>query len=263
MQATLNRWLDNAIEFLPTLLLIAVILLLTRFAARRSQGWVRRAVERTQAPAEVADLLSRLLSIVILAIGTLLVLGQLGLDRAVLSFIASLGIAGIIIGFALQDIVKQFAAGVLLLMLRPFRVGDEVKIGAFTGRVMEVQLRATVLKTVNGDEVLIPNADVYGTAIVNQSRYEVRRHDIAVTLPPETDLARARAALALAIADVPGIAAHPAPAVVATGLDGQSAKLEVRFWVDERASSAETVKTGAIAAIRRALAAGQGEGVTG
>jgi len=253
MQSILDRWLAGAVAFLPTLIFIAIILLLTRFVSRRSRDWVLRATERTQAPPEIVDLLGRIVRFVVLALGLLLVLDQLNLSGPVLGFVASLGIAGIIIGFALQDIVKQFAAGVLLLMLRPFRVGDEVAIGAFRGRVMQVQLRATVLKTAGGDEVLIPNADVYSTAIVNQSRYDLRRHELALTLPPEADLARARAAIAQALAGVPGVAANPAPAVIATGLDGQSVKLEVRFWNDRVGNSEDTVVTGVVAAIRRAL----------
>jgi small-conductance mechanosensitive channel len=259
MQSILNRWLDNAIAFLPTLLAIGVILILTRIISRRTQGLVLRMTERTQAPPEIIDLLGRLARFVVLAIGLLLVLERLNLSGPVLGFVASLGIAGIIIGFALQDIVKQFAAGVLLLMLRPFRVGDEVKIGAFEGRVTQVQLRATVLKTINGDEVLIPNADVYSTAIVNQSRYTLHRHDIALTIPPEADLGRTRSTITQAIAEVPGIAANPAPSIVATGLEGQAAKLEVRFWTDGQGNSAETVKTGVIAAIRGGLARAEGE----
>jgi len=133
----------------------------------------------------------------IVALGILLALDRLGWSQAALSFLAGLGIVGIAIGFALQDIVKQFAAGVLLLMLRPFNIGDHVKIGVFEGQVMQVQLRATILKTVNGDEVLIPNADVYTTAITNTSRYRLRRHDIPLSLPPTTDLTQGRYAMAL------------------------------------------------------------------
>jgi small-conductance mechanosensitive channel len=254
MSETLAGWYDNIIGFVPTLALIGIILIVTLVASRRTQAFVRRFTERTQAPAEIIDLLARAARLAVLAVGAILVLGQLGLDQAVFSFIASLGIAGIIIGFALQDIVKQFAAGVLLLMLRPFRVGDQVKIGAFEGRVVEVQLRATVLKTVNGDEVLIPNADVYSTAIVNHTRYDLQRYDIPLTLPPEADLARARAAIAQAIAGVPGVLANPPASVMATGLDGQLVKLEVRFWVSENGNNQDTVRTGVVAAIRRALA---------
>jgi small conductance mechanosensitive channel len=227
--------------------------------SRRTQGLVRRLSSRTAAPPEIVDLLGRLGRFVVLALGLLLILDQLHLSGPVVGFVASLGIAGIIIGFALQDIVKQFAAGVLLLMLRPFRVGDDVKIGEFEGRVMEVQLRATVLKMVNGDEVIIPNADVYSTAIVNQSRYDLHRHDLALTVPPEADLAQTRAALAQALAGVPGIVADPAPSLVATGLDGKATKVEARFWSRKAGSDAELVMTEAVAVIQRALAVGEAE----
>jgi small conductance mechanosensitive channel len=249
----LDHWYTNTVNYLPNLILIAVILLLTIVVSRRTQGLVRRLSGRTQAPAEIVDLLGRIARFAVLLVGLLLVLDRLNLSGAVLSFVAGLGIAGIVIGFALQDIVKQFAAGVLLLMLRPFRVGDQVKIDDFEGRVVEVQLRATVLKTAGGDEVLIPNADVYSTAIVNMSRYNLRRHTIALSVPPETDLARGRAALIQALSGIPGIAPDPPPSIVATGLDGQAVELELRFWIDERASNPETVTTGVIAATRRAL----------
>jgi small conductance mechanosensitive channel len=253
MIATLKEWSQNTFDFLPSLLLIALILLATRIIARRTQGLVQRLAGRTQAPPGVVDLLGRLARFGIVALGALLVLDRLGWSQAALSFLAGLGIVGIAIGFALQDIVKQFAAGVLLLMLRPFHIGDHVKIGVFEGQVTQVQLRATVLKTTNGDEVLIPNADVYTTAITNSSRYQLRRHDIALTLPPTTDLTQIRATLIQAVGTVPEVNTNPAPALVATGMEGQSPKLEVRFWVDERAGDADTVKTAVVMAIGRAL----------
>src|SRR5262249_3279177 len=161
------EWYQHTFDFVPNLLLIALIVATTLIISRRTQGLVQRLVGRTQAPPGVVDLLGRLARIGILALGLTLVLQQLGWSQAALGFLAGLGIVGIAIGFAIQDIVKQFAAGVLLLMLRPFSIGDNVKIGTFEGHVTQVQLRATVLKTANGDEVLIPNADVYTTAITN------------------------------------------------------------------------------------------------
>jgi small-conductance mechanosensitive channel len=248
-----ERWYIDVITSLPNLLLIAVILVLTIVVSRRSQGVVRRLSARTQAPREIGDLLGRMVRIGVLLVGVLLVLTQLGFGQAVISFVAGLGIAGIIVGFALQDIVKHFAAGVLLLMLRPFRIGDEVRIGQFTGRIVDVQLRATVLKTEGGDEVLIPNADVYNSAVVNMSRYDLHRHSVVLQVPDDLDLERARAALVHALGDVPGVVGNPQPSVVATGLDGTAATIEARFWVDERVASSSIVTTEVITTARRAL----------
>ena len=249
----LTDWYTRTVQFLPNLIAIAIILLFTIILSRRSQSFVRHFSERSQAPPEIIDLFGRAARFAVVALGMLLVLDRLNLSGAVLSFIAGLGIFGIIMGFALQDIVKQFAAGVLLLMLRPFRVGDDVKIGNFEGRVLQVQLRATVLKTDGGDEVLIPNADVYSTAIINASRYDLHRHSITRAVPPDADLARTRAALTQALGSVPGVASNPPPTIVATGITDTTVQLQVRFWVDERANSPDIVTTGVIAALRRAL----------
>jgi small-conductance mechanosensitive channel len=138
-------------------------------------------------------------------------------------------------------------------MLRPFRIGDEVRIDTFVGRVVDVQLRATVLKAENGDEVLIPNADVYNGTIINMSRYDLHRQAITVQVPEDIDLGRARAALTQALGAVPGVASDPQPIVVATGLDGAAVTIEARFWVDQRSNSPDVVTTGVIAAARRAL----------
>ena len=254
IETILRDWSDAVVRFLPNLLLIALILVATIIVSRRSQGLVARLAGGTQAPREIADLLGRMTRISILLLGAVLALGQLGFGQAVLSFVAGLGIAGIVIGFALQDIVKHFAAGVLLLMLRPFRIGDEVRIGAFEGQVQDVQLRATVLKTTVGDEVLIPNADVYNSAIVNFSRYDLRCYSVSLKVPAGLELESARTALERTLGEVSGVAHTPPPSVVATGLTDTAATVELRFWVDERKHAADAVRTAAIAAALRALA---------
>jgi small conductance mechanosensitive channel len=253
-QVIVREWYETLVRSLPNLLLIALILVATIVVSRRSQGLVAGLAGRTQAPREIADLLGRMVRIGVLLIGVMLALGQLGFSQAVLSFVAGLGIAGIMIGFALQDIVKHFAAGVLLLMLRPFRIGDQVRIGAFEGHVQDVQLRATVLKTTAGDEVLIPNADVYNSAIVNLSRYDLHRHSVKLEVPSSLDLERARVALEHAPGEVPGVVANPPPSVVVTGLSGTATTVELRFWVNERAHTPSAVTTAVVAAARLALA---------
>src|SRR5262249_12391858 len=131
MGAKFQEWYQHTFDFVPNLLLIALIVATTLIISRRTQGLVQRLVGRTQAPPGVVDLLGRLARIGILALGLTLVLQQLGWSQAALSFLAGLGIVGIAIGFAIQDIVKQFAAGVLLLMLRPFRISHNVHIASF------------------------------------------------------------------------------------------------------------------------------------
>ena len=260
LQTIMRDWSEAVVGFLPNLLLIILILIVTIVVSRRSQRLIARLAGTTQAPREIVDLLGRAVRIGVLMLGVMLVLGQLGFDKAVYSFVAGLGIAGLVIGFALQDIVKHFAAGVLLLILRPFRIGDEVRIGAFVGHVQDVQLRATVLKTDDGSEVLIPNADVYNSAVVNLSRYGLHRHSVSLKAPAGSDLDRVRAVLERTLGDTPGVTDNPSPSVVATGLADSSATVELRYWVDERTHPPDAVKTAVIAVALQALAQGEGNG---
>jgi small conductance mechanosensitive channel len=254
LHALLLRWFTALVDFLPNLFLIALILLLTRVIARRVEGFIGRLTSRTFAPREVSNILGRSAHIAVLLIGALLVLGQLGLTSAVMSFVAGLGIAGIIIGFALQDIVKHFAAGILLLMLRPFRIGDQVRIGSFVGHVEDVQLRATIIRTVEGNEVLIPNADVYNSAIVNQTRHALHRHVLDLQLTKEQSFEQAQGLLIQAVSSIPGVAQNPAPQVLATALATQQITVQLHYWIDEHATAPETTTTAVIVAVQRVLA---------
>lgn len=248
----IDQWYHAMIAFLPTLLMIALILALTSVMARRAQVWVQALTGRTHAPHEIALLLGRAVRLIVLMAGALLVLQQLGWSSAVMGFVTGLGVSGIIIGFALQDIVKQFAAGVLLLMLRPFSVGDVIRVSGYEGAVQDIQLRATVLKTIEGEEVLIPNADVYTSAVVNRSRYGSQRRTFKLDVPNTTDIEQAQAAIGAALRATPGIAATPPPVVVATGMSATAITVEARFWVNS-GDNADRVATDAIVAARRAL----------
>lgn len=254
-QQQLVSWYHDLVAFLPTLLLIALIIVLTRFVARRAQGFAQAFVARTEAPVELGLLFGRAARVVVVLAGVLLVLQQLGWHETVLGFVTGLGISGIIIGFALQDIVKQFAAGVLLLMLRPFQVGDVIKVSGFEGSVRDIQVRATVLRTADGDEVLIPNADVYTNAVVNRSRFTLRRRAIAVTLPEGATLEQVRATLPQALVALPRIAAAPQPHVVSTGLADGTPQLELRFWTNTTVDEADEAMTEAIDAVQHQLQA--------
>lgn len=251
--AALSReWLGAAVGFLPTLLLILVILLIAMFAAQRSQAVVQGVATRAKMPAEIGVLAGRMVRIGVFVLAAMLILDKLEFGTAVTSFVAGLGITSIVVGFALQDIVKQFAAGVLLVVLRPFRVGDCIKVSSFEGRVEEIQLRATVLKTIEGDEVFIPNADVYNNALVNKTRYHLHRSTLALHVPRGAALEQVREQV-LKAAAVPGVSETPAPALVALGLDESKITLELRVWINTHTADPDAVMTQVIGAVRAAL----------
>lgn len=228
------------VVFWPRVLASLVIVLAAFFINWRAQRAVEQVVNREGDQRELARLLGRAARIGLIVVESVLILSLFNATQIVATFVASLGIAGLILAFALQDITKNFAAGVLLLLLRPFRLDDRIKIRDFEGHVTDVSLRATALRTGDGVEVLVPNADVYASPITNLTRYPRRRHLLTLTLPLATPTEDARVQLEKALQSSSLIEQHPAPEVVATSVSGDGVTLEARFWLPSNARDTAT-----------------------
>ena len=236
----------------PRLVVALLVAAITLFVAGRLQHLVEVITRRARGPSSLAELLGRAVSIAVLVLGGLFVLNVLQLGPAVFSFIAGLGIVGLILGFALQDIARQFASGVLLLTLRPFEVGEEIRVKEFQGAVVDVRMLSIVLRSDDGREVLIPNADVYTNPIINFSRYGLQRNAVTLTLPAGEGLDAARARLLEALRAVEGVASEPAPEVVFTEIVDARVRAEARFWVNRREHSGDRVQSAVVAALNAA-----------
>jgi small conductance mechanosensitive channel len=226
-----EHWVRTLLAQIPNLLQALLVIAVAVYVAQRIQLAVERLVGRERRHRELARLLGRLVRIAVLVGGLLLVLGIFNQTQILASFLASLGIFGLLVAFALQDITKNFAAGILLLIQRPFALEDRIRVGLFEGVVVDVSLRATVLRTADGHEVLIPNADVYSGAITNLTRYPLRRHTVAIALPIEIDGASAQHVLEATLRRVPQIVREPRPVVVSTGVGVAEQQFEARFWI--------------------------------
>ena len=146
------------------------------------------------------------------------------------TIISSLGIGSVAIGFAFKDILQNLLAGILLLINRPYRRGDQIVVKDFEGTVEHIQSRATLIKTYDGRRVIIPNSDVYTSPVVVNTAFPTRRDqfDIGIGYGDKPD--RAMAIFAEAIARVEGIEAEPAPEVLPWSLDANWVTLRARWW---------------------------------
>lgn len=250
-----RQWGKAILAALPQIIQALIVIAITLWADGRLQSMVERAVGEGHGRRELARLLGRLIRIGVLVLGLVVVLGIFKQASILASFIASLGIFGLLIAFALQDITKNFAAGVLLLIQRPFGLDDRIRVGAFEGVVTDVSLRATVLRTVEGHEVLIPNADVFAGTIVNLTRYPVRRQTIPLVLPLDIDADTARAALEGALRAIPGVEPDPAPVIAYTAVGKEDQQLEARFWVKSTAPELPAIVSRATLALQQQLQA--------
>jgi len=164
----------------------------------------------------------------ILVLVVVMVLGQFGVQTA--SIIAALGAIGLAIGLALQGTMQNIAAGVMLLVLRPFRIGEFIEVGAVKGTVEDVGLFATRLTTADGVYLLAPNTRLWNEPVINYSRNSRRRTDITIGIGYQDDIELARSTLlGLATAE-PRIVRQPAPETFVTELGDSSVSVTLRYW---------------------------------
>ncbi len=219
------------------LLVFALGYLITRFIQRL----VVQTVHRTPGGVTVEHALARVISIAGITLAFLTALSTMGVDIGAL--IAALGLTSLAVALALKDTIENAITGVLLLIQRPFRVGDVIKVGDVTGTVADVAIRTTNLKTFDGLHVLIPNRHVYNEVITNWTYYPQRRVTLTVGVAYDTDLARAYRVLSDAVASTPGVLADPAPLVTFEGLDESSIRMVFRFWIEWQTTNAADLQT--------------------
>ena len=196
-------------------------------------GWVKRAVYNGLSRISSMDetlkpFISSAARYVILVFVIVGVLNQFGVETT--SIIAVLGAAGLAIGLALQGTLSNVAAGVMLLLLRPFRVGDYVDAGSVSGTIKEIGLFSTELTTPQGICILAPNAGLWGSAITNYSRNATRRADVSVGIAYGDDIEAARKALMDLMTGDERINKDPEPVVLVTLLGDSSVNLQMRCW---------------------------------
>lgn len=251
LSALLQALSDKLLLSLPRLIAALVLFFASLYAARWAVGGMKHALAARKTDPEISLLLTRLVHWSVIGLGVVLALEQVNFDLT--AFLAGLGIVGFTIGFALQDVSKNFVAGVLLLLQQPFDIGDTIEVKDYIGTVTRVSLRATELRTVDGLLVLIPNGDIYVSIIKNFSRTQCRRLELPVGVACDSDLDRVTRSALAALAGLPGIVGEPAPCVVFHAFGESSIDLTIYFWVDLGKNTYLDAQDQAIRAIKRAF----------
>ncbi|MEZ4416527.1 MAG: mechanosensitive ion channel [Gemmatimonadota bacterium] len=205
-----------------------VVLIVGRLAA----GWIRRLVagglRRAALDETLVPFLSGMTYFAVLAFTVVAVLGIFGVPTA--SFVAVLGAAGLAVGLALQGSLSNFAAGVMLLVFRPFRVGDVIEAAGTLGTVRQIGVFSTEVDTLNNIRVILPNSTIYGDKIANLSANELRRVDMLFGVSYQDDLGVARETIERIVRAHPRVLESPAPTVEVSALAESSVNFVVRPW---------------------------------
>lgn len=250
MQEYLNTFVENFINGLPNLLTALAIFVFSIYFAGIISKILRRALSRGKATMSVTNLLADSTRWALIMIGTITAL-QRFVD--VTAFLTGLGILGFTVGFALQDVMKNFAAGIILLIQRPFHVDETIGVAGFDGQVLEIDLRATEMRALDGRIVSIPNAEVLAHPIVNYTRADRRRIELPVGVNYKTDTETARKIVTEAIQSVPGFVAEPAPMVGFSNFGDSALELNTYFWIDTSKTNPIAAKDSAFTLIKAAL----------
>lgn len=227
-----------SVEYLQSLIITyglnllgaVVILAVGWWLARQLTRLLRRGLNRAEIEPSLVGFLGNLTYWAIFIFAVMAALARLGIETT--SIIAVLGAAGLAVGLALQGSLSNFAAGVLILLFRPYKVGDMVSIAGAAGVVEEIQIFNTILITPDGLTVIVPNAQATGNTITNFTSRGTRRVDMVFGIGYNDDLLKAKRLLEQILADDPRVLKEPAPMVVVMELADSSVNFAVRPFVN-------------------------------
>jgi small conductance mechanosensitive channel len=242
---------ERLVAKVPNLLTAVVFVVVTILVARLARRGVDRALRRTSTEAHVNLLVAKLGYFGVVLLGAVVTLSIAGVNLGVM--VGSLGLATVALGFALQDILSNFVAGIVLLLEHPFTKGDLIVTPDASGVVEDIQVRATRLRTVDGQLVVVPNQLLFTQVLVNSSATTGRRLQVELWVPHGQDPDRVGEALPAAAAAVDGVLAEPAPRVLTSDLGAKARELRLLFWADPRASDLQRVHSEVLDAVERAL----------
>lgn len=211
------------------IVLALVIFVVGRWVVKRIVNLTARLMRRAKVDEMLISFVSSIVNVLLLLFVIVAALGQLGVETT--SLIALVGAAGLAIGLALQDSLKNFAAGVLLIVFRPFREGHFVEVAGIAGVVENITIFNTIMRTGDNREVIVPNGAIYSGVITNYSKRDTRRVDMVFGIGYDDDLLKAKAILMDILVSDERVLSDPEPLVAVGELADSSVNFNVRPWV--------------------------------
>ena len=253
--ATVNGMANGFLAMLPLLAVGAVVFLLFwGLASGVSRAVVGLAKRRSDFPS-AATAFGRLAYIGIILLGLLVAVTVAFPSMTPAKLFSVLGLGGVAIGFAFKDIFQNLVAGILLLIRHPFRAGDEIISGSYTGTVESIEARATYIRTYDGQRIIVPNSVIYTEPVTVITAYDLLRTQYDVGIGYGDDVTRAKRIALDAVKGVDGVLADPAPDVLLWDLAGSSKNLRVRWWTKPKRSGVVQTRDRVLQAVVEALSA--------
>ncbi|MDH3509986.1 MAG: mechanosensitive ion channel [Gammaproteobacteria bacterium] len=222
--------IDLLTQFGYRIIAAVLIFLIGRWVAKWLVNFARKWMAKSNLEDTLGHFLTNLLYGVLMTVIVIAAINQLGVQTT--SLLAVVGAAGLAIGLALQGSLSNFAAGVMIVAFRPYRVGDYIEAGGVAGTVVEVQIFTTVLKSPDNKKIIVPNAQIMAGTIVNISANPTRRVDLVAGCGYNDDLDKVRQVLEAIVSADDRVLADPAPTIAVAELGDSSVNFVVRPWVN-------------------------------
>ncbi|PIQ20455.1 MAG: mechanosensitive ion channel protein MscS [Cytophagales bacterium CG18_big_fil_WC_8_21_14_2_50_42_9] len=227
----LDLWVKQLVLMLPNLAIALIVLILTFIGARVIQRTADKFLPRISHSVALNNLISSIIYTISLLVGFIMVLNILRLYNTVTSLLAGVGIIGLALGFAFQDIAANFISGVIIAIRKPFGVGDVVETNEYFGTIERISLRTIDIRQVTGELIKVPNRKVFENAMTIFTHYGIRRVDVTLGVSYGEDLERVQQIVKDAMTEIKGMVEKKPVEVVYEEFGDSSVNLKVRFWV--------------------------------
>ena len=229
MEQLMDKLMEWGVLYGPNVLGALAILIIGRIVVGMLVGVLRRLMDKGRVDSTLTKFVLSLTRIALMVFVFIAALNTLGF--ATTSFVAVLGAAGLAVGLALQGSLANFAAGVMLIIFRPFRAGDFIEAGGVAGVVESISIFSTLMKSGDNKQIVVPNSQITGNNITNYSAKETRRVDLVFGIGYDDDLRKAKQILEQIVKGDDRILTDPAPVVAVSELADSSVNIIVRPWV--------------------------------
>ncbi len=232
IRQSLEESLSNLMDFLPELTLAIIIFVIGHFVIRKLKSIIRHRVIRRSGEALTAQFTGDIIGLVFYLLLLTFCINILGFSSLTSKLLAGAGLTAFIIGFALKDIGENFLSGIILVFNRPFRTNDIIEIDGIQGRVLHISLRETIVKTADGRDVYIPNADILKKPLQNYTIDDQLRDVFVFPIFFENDISAVIQRIHEVINQFPTVLSEPRPIVQIQDFDGGTVNIRISYWYD-------------------------------
>ncbi len=250
----LSNWITSGIKMLPNIAVAVLIVIVFYFLAKLARYAVRKIDQKTAGNTAIMKLFANAVFVAILLLGVFAALSAVQLDKTVTSLLAGAGIIGLALGFAFQDTAANFLAGIIMAFKKPIRLGDIIESNDEMGTVSEMNLRATILRNFQGQDIIIPNKSVLYNKIINYSKSGSRRLDLSVGISYGDDLDKVKEVTLNAVTDLNHLDKSKDTHLWFEEFGSSSINFTIAIWMNnENQANYRSFKSEAVMAIKKAF----------